>query len=192
MKKFSVLNRHRKSIFFGFLAVVVLSGSRPGTWEASEIIDYCTKESARRKSSEMLLPYKYSGSRSKSFTLKNYSQTRSMEIDLVHNRPYKIIFNREGIPEGQKLEVYIYDKPNDKKKRYLLFSNNSEEDIVVFETKYVNDFNYSEIFVDLVIPSFPGDLSGITVKGCLVTTVGYLNETLEDKRPIKHNDQYRR
>jgi hypothetical protein len=186
------LNRHRKSIFFGFLAVVVLSGSRPGTWEASEIIDYCTKESARRKSSEMLLPYKYSGSRSKSFTLKNYSQTRSMEIDLVHNRPYKIIFNREGIPEGQKLEVYIYDKPNDKKKRYLLFSNNSEEDIVVFETKYVNDFNYSEIFVDLVIPSFPGDLSGITVKGCLVTTVGYLNETLEDKRPIKHNDQYRR
>ncbi|HBH07319.1 MAG TPA: hypothetical protein DDX92_12035 [Flavobacteriales bacterium] len=186
------MNRHRKSIFFGFLAVVVLSGSRPGTWEASEIIDYCTKESARRKSSEMLLPYKYSGSRSKSFTLKNYSQTRSMEIDLVHNRPYKIIFNREGIPEGQKLEVYIYDKPNDKKKRYLLFSNNSEEDIVVFETKYVNDFNYSEIFVDLVIPSFPGDLSGITVKGCLVTTVGYLNETLEDKRPIKHNDQYRR
>ncbi len=166
-----------------FTMLVLVSFTPMDESQPKEIVDYCTRDLSRRKTMKALPPYRYSGSRTKSFTLQNFSQVRHLQIDLVRNRPYRIIFNREGVPEGQLVEIAIYDRPHDKRNRQVLWHDESTDPQVIFETKYVQFFDYDVIYVDVLLPAYEGDLSGPTIKGCLITTVGYQNVSLSDKRP---------
>ena len=174
------MRRYILPVFLAFLTVSFIAEKKR---QPKDIVDYCTRDLARKKAQKELPPYRYSGSRTKTFTLQNFSQIRHLQIDMVRNRPYKVIFNREGVPEGQAVEVAIYDRPHDKKNRQLLYHDSSTDPQVVFETKKVQFFDYDAVYVDVLLPAYLGDLSGPTIKGCLVITVGYLNVTLSDKRP---------
>lgn len=143
------------------------------TPSGQEVIDYCLKDKSREDSYKLLKPYRYSSFKYKSFTAKDYNQVKETIVELLDDMPYKLIFNKKGLPTGQSVNIVVYDKPYGKKNRTELFRNAGSEEVVVFETSSLNDF-YKRLYVEYELPAIEADLAeNVTVKGCVTLTVGY-------------------
>ncbi len=149
-----------------------------------EILDYCTKSSAKTANMREMNPYRYSGNKVKPFYCKAFHQTKTTVVELLKGMPYKIVFNRAGMPDGQKLEIKIFDSEEGKKNRTMIWSDNSMKEQVAFETKSVSDFDYRTLYIEYVLPAYEKEdiTDDIRKKGCVVMTTGYMNEVLETKK----------
>lgn len=140
-------------------------------------VDYCIKDNARESAMKKLKPFRYSGFKTKPVTIKEYNQVKETLVTILKDVPYRLIFNSEGLPEGQKVEITIYDKPYGKKNRNVIYEYKGNDKEVMFDTK---DASYSEMHVEYVFPAFEGKLnSDMTIKGCVTMTIGYNNLVIE-------------
>ena len=164
IKTFLVLST--SILFFGFNYSV-------DSDQSDEIIDYCLVDQAREQSYKQLKPYRYSGFKYKSFKAKDYNQVKETIVELLAEIPYKLIFNRKGLPTGQSVNIVVYDRPYGKKNREELFRDSSDNEEVVFETSSLNDY-YKRLYVEYELPAIEAELAeNVTVKGCMTLTIGY-------------------
>ncbi len=148
----------------------------------SEVIDYCERESATERSKKELKPYRYSGAKVKKIKIKEYNQIQETVIEMLYDTKYKIIFNRSGIPDGQKVDIVIYNKPYGKRKREIVWKNTDGEDVVVLETEKLDE-EYDRLYVEYELPAYEKDVpSGVRITGCMVMTLGYNNMSFHTDR----------
>ena len=87
--------------------------------------------------------------------------------------PYRLIFNKDGVPSGQTVNIVIYDKPYGKKNRTELFRHTGSEKEVIFETNSLQD-QYSTLYVEYELPAYEDDIAeGVSIEGCITLTVGF-------------------
>ena len=157
-----------------FCALIVFTSGYSSEKAATEVLDYCVREKSKASAKKDLPPHRYSGSRAKTFYCKNNQQVKTTEIELLKGQHYRLIFDKAGLPIGQSVEVRIYDKPEDKKNRSLLWENTEDRDHFIFETKSIENFKYSTLYVEYFFPAYEKDdiSSEVKKKGCVFLTIG--------------------
>lgn len=159
-----------KTILLAIFSLVLMTGT---SFAQSETVDYCTKDESRAKSVKNLKPYRYSGFKAKPFEAKPYNQIRETIVELLRDMPYRLIFNKDGVPSGQTVNIVIYDKPYGKKNRTELFRHTGSEKEVIFETNSLQD-QYSTLYVEYELPAYEDDIAeGVSIEGCITLTVGF-------------------
>ena len=160
----------KMKLVIAFSCALFLAGS---VFSQSETVDYCTKEDSRSLSIKNLKPYRYSGFKSKPFEAQPYNQIKETVVELLRDMPYKLIFNKDGLPSAQKVNIVIYDRPYSKKNRTELFRDGGSSKEVVFETASLQD-EYSTLYVEYELPAYEDDIAeGVSIKGCITITVGF-------------------
>lgn len=126
----------------------------------------CNAKAIKDKAKTFLDPYKYDSAELTRVMYKNKEVFKETEVALFIGEKYKLAFNTEALPK--KIDISIYDKDLDSRKRTLLFSNKD----IPFETK---QFTYEpkdrtrHLYVDYTIPK--ADSSAAS--GCVVFMVGF-------------------
>ncbi len=125
----------------------------------------CDQKAIKEKAKSLLDPYTYDSAMLTRIQYKKKEGTKETAIDLFIGEKYKLAFNTEGLPK--KIQIDIYDKDLDARKRTLLWSNKD----VPFETK---QFTYEpgrarHIYVDYTIPVADSSAGS----GCVVFIVGF-------------------
>jgi hypothetical protein len=163
------------TLFSFSLALVVMFSNQ--VFAQSTPVDYCIKDNARESAMKKLKPFRYSGFKTKPITIKEYNQVKETLVTILKDVPYRLIFNSEGLPEGQKVEIAIYDKPFGKKNRNVIYEYKGADKEVIFDTK---DASFTEMYVEYVFPAFEGKMSSdMAIKGCVTMTIGYNNLIIE-------------
>jgi len=143
-------------------------------------IDYCAKDVARENAKKALVPFRYSGSKAKRITVKEYNQIATTDVELLYDVPYRLIFNKAGLPDEQKVDIVIFNKPYPKKNRQELWRNSdygTKE--VTFETSELGDYT-GDLYIEYVLPAYEGKITpDLRLKGCIVLTLGYNNMVIE-------------
>ena len=89
-----------------------------------------------------------------------------------------------GLPEGQMVDISIYDKPYGKRNRELIYRDEGMSDEIVFDTKEMEDFYYERLYIEYFIHPFEGEEEldeNVPIKACVVMSHGYQNKwTHED------------
>lgn len=150
-------------------------------------LDYCAKNEAKAQAKVTLKPYRYAGTKSKPFYIKEYHQRKETVIELLYEVPYRIVFYRNGLPEGQMVDISIYDEPYGSKHRELIYRDEGGSEELVFDTKedLSEDFRgIQRLYIEYFIHPFEGEEEldeNVRMKGCVVMTHGYQNKwTNED------------
>lgn len=147
-----------------------------------ETIDYCERESITDNTKKELKPYRYSGAKVKKLKIKEYNQIQETVIEMLYDTKYKIIFNRSGIPDGQKVDIIIYNKPYGKRKREIVWKNTDGQDVVEFETESLEE-EYDKLYGEYEMPAYDKEVpEGVRISGCMVMTIGYNNMTFHSDR----------
>lgn len=163
-------------MFLGFLC---LAGS---TYSQMETINYCERESASDRSKNNLKPYRYSGAKVKKLKIKEYNQIQETVIEMLYDTKYKIIFNRSGLPDGQKVDIIIYNKPYGKRNREIVWKNTDGQEMVELETEKLEG-EYDKLYVEYEMPAYENEVpEGVRITGCMIMTIGYNNMTFHSDR----------
>ena len=125
----------------------------------------CSAKVLKEKTKEFLDPFKYDSSELTRIMYKNKEVVKDVEIPLFIGEKYRIVFNTEALPKP--IEINIYNKDKESKKRTLLFSSKDQE-------KGARQFFYEcskvrHVFVDYVVPK----TDTAAMQGCVVCMIGY-------------------
>jgi len=112
---------------------------------------------------ELRPDYKYDSSKVSSFTYKNKTQVKEIEIPLFFGEKYRFLFNTAAA-KGVKVE--IYNKTFSNKKRKLLYTLEQKEDqnVYIFEPE-----KSSKMYIFYTIP----EATGSEVNGSMIFVLGY-------------------
>lgn len=129
------------------------------------IIDSCTSIETKKKCKEALKPFKYDASKLSRITFKTKPQIKELEIPLFFGEKYRFVFNTEGLP--QDIDINIFDKRFEAKKRELLWTNKGAK---AGQTQFVwEPKKAKKMYVTYDIP-----VTSDTIKrGCVVFVLGY-------------------
>ena len=135
--------------------------------QTTEILDTCNSAEAKKACKKALKPgFEYDAAKSTKFTFKNKKQFKELEVPLYMGEKYRFVFNTEGLP--QQIDIEIYDKRYESKKRELLFSSRTFEE----NTKeYIYEPEKSRrVYIDYIVPPTNDTIK----KGCVVFALGYM------------------
>lgn len=148
-----------------------------------------------------LKPYRYDGIKTTQFSYKPYEYVKEVEIATIQNAEYRLSYNTKGI-EHDKIQIKIYDKPDNDKRRVLLYEQAEVGgDEFFFETTemieklkkaklkkgidsaIVDQMRLKKIFIDYIIPAVEretevnewGEEILVNLKGAIILCVGYYN-----------------
>ncbi len=162
-----------------FTALLFLASE---SFAQQETIDYCEREATAEKTKKELKPYRYSGAKIKKLKIKEYNQIQETVIEMLYDTKYKIIFNRSGVPDGQTVDVIIYDKPYGKRNREIVWKSTDGQDLIELETESLEG-EYDKLYVEYEMPAYEKEVpDGVRIAGCMVMTIGYDNMTFHTDR----------
>lgn len=168
-----------KKLIYSLALAVGLVGLTAATIQQTAV-DACQKEISKEQGKTALLPYRYSGFTSKPFVVKRFNQMKETQVELLKDMPYRIIFDRYGIPDGQKVVIAVYDRPLGHKKRMEIYRNDSSEDQVILDTESLSEVP-STLFVEYEINANESTSDEQQVKGCMGLTMGYQTMMFDKK-----------
>ena len=146
---------------------VILTGA-----QYNVIKDYCTAAITKKKCKETLKPFQYDASKVSKLTFKYKPAVKEVEVPLYFGESYRFVFNREGLP--QHVDVNVYNKPFDNKKRVLLWTTKGKPET---QNEFVWEPEKSrKMYVNYSIPATNDTIK----KGCIVFVLGY-----KIKNPLK-------
>lgn len=158
-----------------FVAVTTIYGF---VGKGNQPKEFCQRERARATAKEQLKPFRFTGTKARSFYLKDFHQRKETVIELLFDVPYRVIFDRSGLPEGQDIDIMIYDKPYGKRNRTLIFKDDGGSDKIVFDTQEMEE-NYPRLFVEYLIYPYEGpELDASYARACITMSHGYMNKRL--------------
>lgn len=142
-------------------------------YQNNPIKDYCNSSEARKASKKTLEPYEYDAAKTNKFTFKKKVQKREIEVPLFLGERYRFVFNTSGLP--QPIDIEVYDKSSDRKKRTLLYSTKDatpEGDEFIWEPE-----RSKKCFVNYTVP-----VTNDTIKkGCVVMVVGFKSKLKKEE-----------
>jgi hypothetical protein len=153
----------KKSIFIFFISLIAFAFTNQ---QDDGIEDTCDSTEIKKKCKEALKPdFQYDASKATKFTFRNKKQFKELEVPLYIGEKYRFVFNTEGLP--QPVDIEIYDKKYESKKRDLLFSSRN----LPADTK---EFSFEPeksktVYIDYIVPPTDDTLK----KGCVVFALGY-------------------
>lgn len=124
----------------------------------------CDVEEALKTCKSQLSPFSFQDRKTVTFNYNEDAQMKEYDIQLYEGEEYRIIFNRTYAPG---IEFEVYNKPQGKAKRTLLFSSSSNDsggDLFSFEP-----ITIPHIYIDVIIPEGVNDRK----QGCVTMMVGY-------------------
>ncbi len=125
----------------------------------------CDQKAIKDKTKTFLDPYTYDSAMLTRVMYKKKEVVKETEVALFVGEKYKIAFNTEALPK--KIEINIYNKDLEARKRTLLFSN---KDIPFEKKQFTFEIERARrVFVDYTIPA--ADSSAAS--GCVVFMVGF-------------------
>jgi hypothetical protein len=146
-----------KTLFSTLLVFVLMA------FQGGDIL--CNAKELKEKAKNLLENYKYDSSELTRIIYKKKESVKEVEVPLFIGEKYRISFELEALPK--QVEVHIYNKDKDSKKRKLLFSSKdlaSDKKEFYFEVSKVR-----HVYIDYIIPpTEEGSYSG-----CAVFMVGY-------------------
>lgn len=124
----------------------------------------CNSKELKEKAKASLEPFKYDSAELTRITYKKKESVKEVEVPLFIGEKYRIVFEMEALPK--QVEVQIYNKDKESKKRKLLFSSKDMGDKkeFLFEISKIR-----HIYVDYIVP--PTEEG--SYNGCAVFMVGY-------------------
>jgi hypothetical protein len=132
---------------------------------AIQINEECDAIALKAELKRELRPdFKYDSSKSTRFTYKNKKQVKEIEVPLFMGERYRFLFNTYGLPKN--VEIEIYNKKSDNKKRKLLYSLEPKEG------QYIYSFEPDKsrkMYVNYTIP----ETKEVELKGCIIFVLGY-------------------
>lgn len=148
---------------FKITALFILAG-----FSAGIPTDDCNAKSLKDNTKSLLEPYKYDSSELTKITYKNQESVKEVEVPLFIGEKYRMVFNTEALPKP--VEVAIYNKDKNSKKRILLYSS-KEQSGGKKQFSFEPPAKSRKVFVDYVIPGGGSDSNSVT--GCAVFVLGY-------------------
>lgn len=127
--------------------------------------DACTPIESRAKCKEALVPFEYDAGKIVRITFRSMSQQKEYEIPLYMGEKYRLVFNREGLP--QNVSIKVYDKKQGSSNRKVLYSSDDasfDEKQLIWEPE-----STGKIFIHFDIPA----TSDVEKKGCILFLLGY-------------------
>ena len=148
-----------------------------------------------------LNPYRYDGVKTTQFSYKPYEYIKEVEIATIQDAEYRLSYNTNGI-HHDKIQIKIYDKPDNDKRRVLLYEQAEVGgDEFFFETTemieklkqvklnkgidsaIVDQMRLKKIFINYIIPAVErtteinefGEDVVVKLKGAIILCVGYHN-----------------
>ncbi len=177
MKK--IFSKKSNWIFAGMVAVaVIVSAFQQGTPTVTTTEkkpeaktppkkNPCMDVNGLKKASKSEMdPYTYDSGQMKQIMFQKKPILVETEVPLSLFGKYRLVFNTTGLPK--KVNILIYNKDKEHKKRELLWSTSSDS---LTSRVYHADFkNKSKVFVNYNIPA---DSSRPMAKGCVYLMLGY-------------------
>lgn len=124
----------------------------------------CNPAALKEKASKSLEPYKYDSSELTRILYKKKESVKEVEVPLFIGEKYMFVFEMEALPK--RVEVEIYNRDKDSKKRKLLFSSKGKTDLTEFQCEISK---MRTVYVDYIVPA--SDESAQT--GCALFVLGY-------------------
>ena len=125
----------------------------------------CDAKALKDKSRKTLEPFKYDMAKLTRIMYKDKPSLKEIEIPLFIGEKYKMVINTEALP--RPVEVNIYNRDKDSKKRKLLFSSKGAPEA---QREFTFEISFAmKAFVDYNIPA--GDSAAAS--GCVVLMLGY-------------------
>lgn len=149
-----------KTVFISislFIAIVIMGFKQD--------VGSCNAKALKERTKEYLDPFKYDSSELTRIMYKNKESVKEVELPLFIGEKYKIVFNIEALPKP--IEINVYNKDKEAKKRTLLFSSKDQP-----KDQKQFSFEYSKarhVFVDYTIPK----TDTASMVGCVVLMLGY-------------------
>ncbi len=124
----------------------------------------CNPAALKEKAGKSLEPYKYDSSELTRILYKKKESVKEVEVPLFIGEKYMFVFEMEALPK--RVEVEIYNRDKDSKKRKLLFSSKGKTDLTEFQCEISK---MRTVYVDYIVPA--SDESAQT--GCALFVLGY-------------------
>ncbi len=150
-----------KKIYTTLLTLFILVGFM--SFQGGDVL--CNAKDLKEKAKTFLGVYKYDSAELTRIMYKKKESVKEVEVPLFIGEKYKIVFELEALPKT--VEVQIYNRDKDSKKRKLLFSS---KDLGPDKKEFSFDVEKSRhVYVDYIIP--PTETGSYS--GCAVFMVGY-------------------
>jgi len=150
----------KKYISIIFTVAVLFSLSAFQTSNPAE----CDVEEALKTCKKNLTPFSFQDRKTVTFDYTSESQTKEFDIQLYEGEEYRFVINRAFSPG---VEIEVYNKPQDKKNRKLVYSSKDDSNkgsLLTFEPLTI-----PHLYIDVIIPNDVTDRA----QGCVTIMVGY-------------------
>ena len=150
----------KKFISIIFTVAVLFSLSAFQTSNPAE----CDVEEALKTCKENLNPFSFQDRKTVTFDYTAESQMKEFDIQLYEGEEYRFVINRKFSPG---VEIEVYNKPQDKKNRKLIYSSKDDKNkgaLLTFEPLTI-----PHLYIDVIIPNDVTDRA----QGCVTIMVGY-------------------
>lgn len=125
--------------------------------------DNCDKKTLTTNCKKKMEPYKYDSQKFTKIIFQKKAQQLEVEVPVFIGEKYRLVFNTTSLPKP--IQVNVYTKDKESKKREPIFSSKPGETEMVFDVPRVR-----KLYIDYDVPA---DSTNSKATGCLVFMVGY-------------------
>jgi len=148
----------KKLFYTGLLGLFFVYG-----FTTIQTTDNCDKKTLTASCKKKMEPFKYDSQKFTKIMFQKKTQQLEIEVPVFIGEKYRLVFNTTSLPKPVQVNVYTKDKES--KKREAIYSSKPGENEIVFDAPRVR-----KLYVDYDVPA---DSTNQKLSGCIVFMVGY-------------------